>query len=283
MNELQIHTLLEQASRFYEDDKTLHAIQLLKQVIAASPTCEKAYVMLAQIYFETKRPDFAEKVLLQGLEANNDNLEYYLLLGNLHLRQLHFEQALACFEKIRNLNIPQVHLNVGLIYLGFGRLSEAEAELKRAAALEPNLPQVYELWGEVLLEQKRISEAVEILQHAIRLDQYSGSSHRLLGEAFAHLSQWEMAYDKLVLAVDLNPDDAEAWCLCGDVLLRLNRYAEAQTYLGRSLQLQPNYPEALADYGLACAMLGENDKALEAFESASKKLSSRPVANQNEN
>lgn len=280
MNELQIHTLLEKAIRYQDDDKSLHAIQLLRQVIAASPVCDKAYVMLAQIYTETNRAEFAEKILLQGLEADKENLEYYFLLGNLQLRQMHFDQALEYFEKIRSLNIPQVGLSFGLIYMGLGKLAEAETELKKAALAEPDLPKVYELWGEVLLEQKRINEAVDILQQAVRIDQYSGSGYRLLGEAFAHLSQWQMAYDYLILAVDLNPDDADAWCLCGDVLLRLNRVAEAKTYLERSLQLQPNSPEVQENYQLACALLDDDERGLNTLDLASAGLISHSIPNQ---
>lgn len=257
MNELQLHTLLEQAFAFQDSDKPLHAIQLLNQVIAANPACDRAYVMLAQVYAEINNFVQAERVLLQGRAAGGAYQEYDLLVGNLLLRQMKFEEAIPYFEKMADRKMPQVHLNLGLAYMALGRYAEAEKEMQRAITLAPNLPKVHELWGELLLGQERVSEAVEVLLRAVAIDQYSAAGYRLLGEAYARLSRWQQAYEHLVIAVDLDPDDAEAWSLCGDVLLHLNSFSEAKKYLQRSLQLKPGNPGARASYDKACAMLSD--------------------------
>ncbi len=261
MNELQIQTLVEQAAQFRDDDKPLHAIQLLQQVIRANPKCERAFMLLAQIYCDSSRWDAAEKVLLQGLQANPRSTEFYIQLGSFHLRQFNYERALEYFLSVRHLHYPLVHMSLGLAYMGLGKMAEAEREFKLAAQVDPKLPKVFELWGEVLLRLKRTNEAISVLKHAARLDRYSGSAHRLLGDALASIEQWQSAYDEYVLAVDMNPDDEEAWLAIATALMHLNRMAEAKRYLERFLNLKPSDAQAEKAYRSVCEVLGNTPNA----------------------
>ncbi len=257
MNELRIHTLLEQAAQFRDDDKPLHAIQLLQQVIAANPKCERAFMLLAQIYSDSSRLDAAEKVLQQGLKANPRSAEFYIQLGSFHLRQCNYERALEYFLSVRHLHYPLVHMSLGLAYLGLGKLIEAEREVKLAAQVDPKLPRVFEVWGEVLLRLGKSGEAISVLKHAARLDRYSGSAHRLLGDALASIEHWQAAYDEYLLAVDMNPDDEEAWLSIATTLIHLNRLAEAKRYFERYLRLKPSDVQAETAYRSVCEVLGD--------------------------
>jgi len=229
----------------------------LRHVIAAMPSCLKAYTMLAHMFEESGSSRAAERLLVQGLEANESNKEYYFMLGDFYYQNKQFEKAVKYLEEIRHFNDSYLHMQLGSAYFALKRLKDAEKELKLTAALEPNLPKVYEVWGEILLKQLRFGEAKDVLLRATRADQYGAAGHRLLGEAYLHLGELDKAYDTLVLAVDLDPEDAMAWFLCGNVLLRLKRYSEASIYLARALHLQPKFPEAEVDYQMACAMLEE--------------------------
>ena len=257
MNELHVHSQLERARTYFDEGRKLHAIQVLQQVIAAEPSCLKAYTMLAHMYEESGSSRAAERLLINGVEANESNQEYYFMLGDFYYQSQQFEKAVKYLEVIRHFKDPHLHMQLGAAYVALKRLKDAEKELRLAAALEPNLPKVYETWGEILLMQSRFEEAKDVLLHATRADQYTAAGHRLLGEAYLHLSDLDKAYDTLVLAVDLDPEDAMAWFLCGNVLLRLKRYSEASIYLARALHLHPKFPEAEVDYQMACAMLEE--------------------------
>ena len=268
MNELQLHTILEQAERYYEDGKPLHSIQLLKQIINKNPACDKAYVYLAQIFVEMNRGDQAEKVLLQGAETNKENLEYNVLLGNLHLRQHQFDRALEYFGSLQHLNIPQIHENIGLIYFYKGDFEAAETELRRAAIADPTLPKVHELLGEVLMRRRSFVDAIEVLRVALRYDPYSNSAHKLLGAAYLTDNRTEKAYNEFVTAIDCDPDDFESWFSCGDVLVRLTRFNEAKPYLERACAINPKSANALVSLGIVRLKLGENDEACKAFDAA---------------
>ncbi len=268
MNELQLHTLLEQASRFRDEGKSLHAIQILMNVIAVHPSSHKAYVQLAQVYTEMNRPDYAEKILLKGAAANKENPEYTMLLGNLHLQQQHFEQALQYFDHLKHLNIPQIHQSIGLIYSYQKNLEAAEQEFRLAAAGDPDLPKVYELLGEVLLHRGDIEGAMQVIQRALRRDPYSAYAHKLMGEIHASRSLWENAFEEFCEAIDCDPDDYNLWHRCGEVLTQLERFTEAKVYLERACALNGESANILISLGRACLKLGESNKADEMLRAA---------------
>ncbi len=268
MNELQLHTVLGEASRFRDEGKLLHAVQLLMKVINVHPSCDRAYVQLAHVYTEMNRPDYAEKILLEGAGSNSENLEYNILLGNLHLQQNHFDKALQYFGSLKHLNIPQIHQSIGLIYSYQKNLEAAEHELRLAAAGDPDLPKIYELLGEVLLRRGNIDEATQVVQRALRRDPYSGYAHKLMGEIYTAERMWEKAYDELGAAIDCDPYDSDLWLRCGEALLQLQRVAESIVYFERACTLNPKSTNAWVSLGLACLKSGERKKADKMFEAA---------------
>ncbi len=268
VNELQIQTLLDLAVRHQENGRLLHAIQILTQIVQSSPKCDRAYVQLAQVYVEMKRPEQAEKILLEGSKANKENLEYTLMLGNLHLHQQHFDRALQYFGSLKHLNIPQIHQSIGLIYYFKGDLCAAEEELQRAILVDPELPKIHELLGEVQLRLGKVDEAVHLFLEALQRDPYSGAAHRFLGEAYLERKSYVQALNEFTQAIDCLPDEAPLWELCGTVLIELERFPEAKSYLERSRELNPKVASTHVQLGYVFTKLGENSKALESFEAA---------------
>jgi tetratricopeptide (TPR) repeat protein len=268
VNELQLHTLLEQAARHRDEGRVLHAIQILTNLMRVQPSCDKVYAQLAQLYLDMNRPEQAEKVLLHGAAANKENLEYNLLLGNLHLRQQQFERALQYFGNLKHLNIPQIHQSIGLIYFCQGNLEAAEAELRRAVASDPDLPKVHELFGEVLLRSGKTDEAITAFMSALKRDPYSSIAHRLLGEAYVQRKEFEQAYGEFTQAIDCNPDDFALWFLCGTTLAQLQRYDEARAYLEHAYKMNSKSEDVLSALAYIHLKLGENALASETFDAA---------------
>lgn len=261
MNELQLHTLLEQAARYQDEGKMLHALQVLHAILRDDPTCDKAYVRLSQLYIEMDRNDLAEKTLLNGSRVNRGNLEYDFLLGTLHLRQARFDKALSYFGNLKHLNIPQIHQSIGIIYLHQNNLQGAEEELRKAVVGDPDLPKVHELLAEVFLKAGKYQDAETVLHFALTRNPYSGYAHRLLGHVRLALQDFRMAYDSFVQAIDCDPEDADAWCACGCVLVQLERHGEAQAYLERACQINPHNVAAWIALGRVHILLGDKRKA----------------------
>lgn len=268
MNELHLHTLLDQAARYQDEGKFLHALQILRGILKEDPSCDKAYVQLAQLYMEMGRADLAEATLLSGSTVNRENLEYDFLLGTLHLRQARFDQALSYFGNLKHLNIPQIHQSIGVIYLHQNNLQGAEEELRKAVVGDPDLPKVHELLAEVFVKAGKFQDAITVLQFAISRNPYSGHAHRLLGYVNVELQDWRKAHDAFVQAIDCDPDDADAWCSCGRVLIKLERYLEAQAYLERACQLDPRNAAAWIALARVHILLGNRGRAQDMLSAA---------------
>ena len=278
VNELQIHTVLEQAREFAEEGKLLHAVQLYRRLLHAVPLFEEPYLRIAQIYAEWGRYDQAEQLLLTGHRRNPGNPEFMLMLGELFQRRGDYGAAVECYSSLGPMRLPEAHFNLGIAYMRQEQWKKAEEELRLTLLLDPHFPEVHEILGEILIKRKQYSTAASELRRGIRDDHYSAVAHRLLGIALLNQYEYLKALDEFVLAVDMDPHDAAAWQLCGDTLLRLRRFGEAEPYLERALALNPHSPDASASFGFLCLYRGERAKALDAFNNALKEQPGHPRA-----
>ena len=84
-------------------------------------------------------------------------------------------------------------LNLGIVLLHRGELTEAHALLTKASALAPEDPGIHEQLGHLYLQKADYVAAEEELQKACGLDPKSSSLHFLLGQAYRHLGKLEEA------------------------------------------------------------------------------------------
>ncbi len=268
MNEIQLHTLLDQARRFLEEGKALHALQIYTRLVEVAPGLEEPYVRLSQLYADMGRGDRAEQILRAGSVRDPHNIVFVTVLGDFYLRSGRYEDAIACLRQIADRRLPAVHFTVGLAAMHLQRWTEAEREFRTAIMLDGRWPRAYEALGEVLIQRKQYAEAIRELEHGLRVEPYSGVGNRLAGIARLNRLEFPKALEHLTLAVDIDPDDAEAWHLCGDVLLRMRRFEEAEPYLQRALKLNPRSADTSVSIGYLCLHRGDTRRALDAFNRA---------------
>ena len=72
----------------------------------------------------------------------------------------------------------EVLSGLGSANLGLGRLGQAESQLRRAVAAEPDWPEAMNNLGVVLMEQSKYAEAEQVLRRAYALDNGESDSIR---------------------------------------------------------------------------------------------------------
>ena len=147
----------------------------------------------------------------------------------------------------------------------------AVAALTRAGELAPNSPQMHILLGDIFRQKRRWSEAEAEYRKALALDPKSRSARLNLAiDLFTELKNEEaLDLDKSLLAEV--PDDPEANLLAGEILVQQHQYEQAETYVARCdklrQDLQPRLhilrgqiysqtgriPEAISEYQLGLA------------------------------
>jgi tetratricopeptide (TPR) repeat protein len=147
----------------------------------------------------------------------------------------------------------------------------AVAALSRAGELEPNSPEMWVLIGDVYRQKRRWSEAEADYRKAIALDPKSRSARLSLAIVlFTELRNDEaFALDESLL--DEMPNDAEANLLAGEILVQQHEFERAEVYLLKCGKLDADLlprlhvllgqvysetnriPEAVAEYKLGLA------------------------------
>lgn len=177
MEEPTLFGLLEQARSYVENGKSLHAIQVYRQLIADAPGLTEPWVELFKIYCQLQRFDTAEKLLLESLSFVPEKKEVMFLLGVLHLQTHDHHRALTYFRQLQTNDAvldtefqSRVHFNLGLVYVQMHRWGLAEHHLRKTRQLNPEFPKIDEALSEILLRRGHVREVIEILQMALSKD-----------------------------------------------------------------------------------------------------------------
>ena len=117
----------------------------------------------------------------------------------------------------------------------------AIAALMRAGEIDADSPRMHVLVGDVFRQKRRWDDAEAEYRKAVALDPKSHSARLSLAIAlFSELKNDEAFDIDRSLLVD-DPGDAEANLLAGEINVQLNHFAEAEPYLSKCQNLQPEF------------------------------------------
>jgi tetratricopeptide (TPR) repeat protein len=122
--------------------------------------------------------------------------------------------------------------------------SHAEADLKKALALQPNQPLVLNYLGYSWIDKgQNLDDALGMIKHAVDLQPNDGYIVDSLGWAYFRLHDFDHATEYLERAIELLPEDPTINDHLGDAYWRTGRLAEARYQWRRALQFQPEADE----------------------------------------
>jgi len=137
---------------------------------------------------------------------------------------------------------------------------DAEKELRRALAVEPNHVGARTALGRLRLRQQRDEEGVSILQEVSASAPADFASHYYLGNALARLWRHQEALAAFDKAVEANRRSPYGWLALSESALALGRDAQASATLRIATQLEAN-PWFYASYARRAFGLGRNAAA----------------------
>ena len=183
------------------------AIEHLQLATKLNPKQPEAHIVLGLAHFQLEQYEEALRAFDEGLRHNSDNADLHFNAGTAYDKLNRFEEVVRSMEAAIKLD---PHHADALNYLGYsyaergvkieeainltkqavalrptngyyvdslgwaffkkGLLTEALAEIKRAAALVGDDPVIYEHLGEIYLKQRQMPEAREALLRSLELD-----------------------------------------------------------------------------------------------------------------
>ena len=263
LNEIQIARILDDARKYVEEEKYLHAAQFYHRLIRLEPGLMLSYVELASMYAEMGDLNAGINILHLAEERFPEQPDLLFRIGDYNLRLENYPVALRYFAQLEREHSAHVHYKMGVAYFFQDKLDNAEEQFRLAVKIDPNFPRVNDSIGELLLKRGAFQDAIRYLKKGITIDPYNGVSHFLLGIAHCRLQSWRAAYDEFVLSIDMDPQEALHWQLCGETLIHLDRLDEAEQYIRKALELDPQSVDSRIRLGHIHAMRGNYEAARE--------------------
>jgi tetratricopeptide (TPR) repeat protein len=155
-----------------------------------------------------------------------------------------------------------------------GHPKQAEAMLRRAAALAPADARVLTTLGGVLGMEGKLSEASTYFEKALKIDPTSVSIRRDLAATQWQRGQWDRARRNLEVILRTKPEDPPSILLLGMVAVNTKDYKSAARLLASVPALVRQRPESIAALVRSYYKIGDTAKAREVLMS----LLNRPVS-----
>lgn len=198
-------------------------------------------------------------------------------LGRIYLGQGDIDKALAEFESALRLdpNHADALLAIGSVHQIQGRTEVAVHFAERALAVNPNSVGALATLAGVRRDQGDLKDAARLYREALAMTDAQPQLFVAFGDVLLRAGNPDGALQQFARALELDPDDRAAHYNRGVVLGEQGRVAESIACYEKAIELDPGHPQAafaLNNLGAIYRDRGEVDKALENFEAAAERF-----------
>ncbi len=254
------------AQLYNNEGKKKSAIRTLDKVIKKDPENPSAHFLLFSLFLDDKKWDKAEKcahTLIELAEKEKtENLEgTYISIGMEYAKVGNFTKGLKYLVKASDISPddPRIHLALGTLHEGEGKLEEASKEYEKTLSLSPFSIVIYYRLGEIYSQLDKLDEAISIYEKALQINSSDYVSSTNLAQLYYRKGEYQKG---LKILQDYPIKDARVHYLMGTFLVRLERMDEAEENLKKSIQLVPN---SYIPYFLLIYIYGKQEKKDEAL------------------
>jgi TolB-like protein/Tfp pilus assembly protein PilF len=257
------------------------AIALYQEALAREPNYSDALAGIAMSYgrigYWSYSPSLeplqrAKEFATRAVAADPESAEARLALARVYRAvDWDWEKAEAEIRKAVALDpsFALAHTSLANILSESGRVDEAAEEARLGRELEPQSSSVAELAGVALLYARKYEAAVEALRSALELDPQNSSALHNLGLALIQVGAYPEGIAKMDEALQRSgsPSPIQFMELAYGYV-RAGKPAEARRILDELLRTAPSRPSWWAGAAGVYASLGQIDEAFAALEKA---------------
>jgi tetratricopeptide (TPR) repeat protein len=304
-----------QSNIFVRQGYKAHAIEVLRQTVAAHPDNStlrmfyarnlvdakqfdeavnqfslltndekfehEARYALGLLTLQMNKPKQAEKYFSQLLENKKRIIESQYYLAQSYELQNKLDKAISAYEKVRNNQYSfEAELRIALMLAKQGHIKDARERLQNISpdSLDKEL-RVYLTEGEILNTAKQYSDALNLYTEA--LQQLPDNNRLLYARALTaeKLDKIDLAVKDLDSIVQREPENSQALNALGYTLVdKTEQLKKGLGYIKKALKLEPDDPAIHDSMGWAYYRLGQYDEALKYLRLAFEKLKDAEVA-----
>jgi tetratricopeptide (TPR) repeat protein len=149
-----------------------------------------------------------------------------------------------------------------------GNLPVAIALLKRATDVDPKNKVAWNNLGLVYFQMRQDDQAIAAFQKQLEVNPYDEFAYNYLGRVYWNDRKYDEAVKAFNKQLENNPLDKFAHANLGTMYAEWHKYSEAAPELEKAASLTPDSAELQVSLGDAYLNLGQDDKALAAFDHA---------------
>ncbi|HSF23268.1 MAG TPA: tetratricopeptide repeat protein, partial [Blastocatellia bacterium] len=222
--------------------------------------------------------DFAIQMFEEALKLDSNFALAHAGLGEAYWRKYQatrepgwVDRAVAASDHalVLDPSQAQVHISLGIIYHGTGKIERAVEEFERALELRPTSDEAYKWLGRCCQRKGDIECAVSYFQRAIELRPGYWENYNALGSCYYDFGRYRDAADQFRRVIQIQPDSAHGYSNLGAMHYLLGSYEDAVAMYQRAIEIHPN-ELSYANLGTAYFYLGRYEEAITAFEAAIK-------------
>ena len=208
---------------------------------------------LARIGLMAGDTQAAEKQLDKALQSAKDDIQTWILKGELELSLRKPESAQASFEKALELSSSSAAARMGIVraMLAQGKADEATGHIDALSKGSPNHPLVNYLKALAARQKDDLDGAQAALREVLRVAPNHAPSLLQAGQIHYMRREFEQARDVLQRYLTQLPENLAAKKLLAAVYIELKQPQKAVDLLGPMAAQAPNDPQLLAMLGTA--------------------------------
>lgn len=233
---------------------------------------------LLERYDVQENIDFAIRMFEEALKLDRDFALAYAGLGEAYWRKyqvtrenLWVDRAVAASDQALVLDPyqAQVHVSLGIIYYGTGRIESAIEEFERAANLQPMNDDACRWLGLCFMRKGEIERAVSFFEEAIRIRPGYWENYNDLGKCYHIFGRYRDASEQFRRVISIQPDNFHGYSNLGAMYYLLGLYKEAVGMYERAIEIYPD-ADSYTNLGTAYFYLERYEEAIDACISAIK-------------
>ncbi|HTI66649.1 MAG TPA: tetratricopeptide repeat protein, partial [Caulobacteraceae bacterium] len=204
------------------------------------------------------------------LPPTTERLDQLLAVALAHFQAGRLVEAEAAYRQAAAL-APRhagASYNLAVTLRGLGRLDDAAAQYRRTIALQPANAKAHNNLGVILAIQGRSDDAVKHYRRALDIQPDFANAHYNFANVLRERGETLRAIGHYRRALAGRPDDPETCNNLGVALAADGQTAEAVRQYQQALALRPDYAEACSNLGAALMDLGRTDEAMAQYARA---------------
>ena len=180
------------------------AIRHLETARSHIPGSAANLARLARAYLESDKTDLAEQTVEQAIKAAPNHPEPYLLRGRVNAKNLHYQQAIADFDKARSLGLdtPNMLVEKAKAQSALDDLDGALATLDAVINRHPDFLPAHETKATVLQTHGEFDRAEQAFLTLFDLAPHWGKPYRLFSASHKFTDQDDPVLQHMLRAVD---------------------------------------------------------------------------------